>query len=452
MRLVAILIVSSLALAVAVVDALGKDAKTPSVVSDEAAIPTALQDYVDAADESYGYEVVGSERLDGCTVHKLLLTSQTWHDIPWKHALYIYVPENVQHKHTVLLFITGGRNGGTPGGEDLETGAKIAEAAAMPVAFLHQVPNQPLLGDKVEDDLISETFLRCVDSRDATWPLLFPMVKSATAAMTAIQDFGKKEYDVDVEQFVVTGGSKRGWTTWLTAVADDRVAGIAPIVIDTLNIPEQMEYQLETWGEYSEQIADYTSKGLVKVMQNQPELPLWRWVDPYTYRSVLTLPKLLINGTNDRYWTVDATNIYWNDLLGEKHLRYVPNAGHGLDDGKEGALTTLAVFAQHVAKDKPLPELKWTHEGDDGEYRLKINSTPAPESVRLWVAKSDTKDFRNAKWEATELKVSDEAGGDGEEFIGVVGKPATGHVALFGEATYRQGPLPYNLSTTLRRE
>lgn len=63
---------------------------------------------------------------------------------------------------------------------------------------------------------------------------------------------------------------------------------------------------------------------------------------------------------------------------------------------------------------------------------------PTPESVRLWVARSDTKDFRNAKWEATELRVSDEAGGDGEEFVGVVAKPEEGHVALFGEATYRQ--------------
>ncbi len=425
----------------------------------EAAIPTALQDYVGAADDSYGFKVQGTERIEGCTVHKLELTSQTWQSIPWKHALYIYVPEDPQHTDTVLLFITGGKIGGTPGDEDKHTGCMLAKLAGLPVAFLHQVPNQPLLGDRVEDDLISETFLRYLESQDATWPLLFPMVKSAASAMTAIQEYGKDAHDVTVEKFVVTGGSKRGWTTWLSAVADDRVAAIAPIVIDTLNFGPQMKHQLETWGEFSEQIADYTTKGLVDVMIKKPEIPLWAWVDPYTYRSELSLPKLIINGTNDRYWTVDATSLYWDDLVGEKHIRYVPNAGHGLDGGREGALTTLAAFTRHIAEGQPMPELNWTYEDGQNQLRLKMSATTAPKSARLWVAFSGTKDFRDAAWKSTEVQRQDGAGGngarddgDGAEYVGVVDKPATGYVAVFGEATFADGPIEYNLSTLLRQE
>lgn len=436
-----------LAVAIALIDI------RPLVAKEPAEVPSELSDYVAAPDDSYAYEVDGTDEIDGCAVHKLTLTSQTWQGIPWKHALYIYVPEELRHGDSVLLFITGGKIGGEPKEDEIARAVMLAKLAAMPIAFLHQVPNQPLLGDRVEDDLISETFLRYLKTKDATWPLLFPMVKSATAAMTAIEDFGQKHYGVDVRNFVVTGGSKRGWTTWLTAVVDDRVAGIAPIVIDTLNLRPQMQYQLETWGEYSEQIADYTSKGLVEVMEKQPEIPLWRWVDPYTYRSEMELPKLLINGTNDRYWVVDATNLYWDGLVGQKHLRYVPNAGHGLDGGQEGALATLAAFANHVADGEPMPEISWDFKETGGEIRLTFGAAPAPKSARLWVAHSDTKDFRNAKWTAADLKPEESGGnGDGAEFVGSVLKPEKGHVALFGEVTYDDGPVPFNLSTGLKRD
>jgi PhoPQ-activated pathogenicity-related protein len=419
------------------------DAKEP----DAADIPTALQEYVAAKDDAFAWEIRGKETRDGCLIYDIDLTSQVWQGITWKHAMSAFVPEDVRHTDTVLLFITGGSTGGRPGEDDLAMGCKLARIAQMPVAYLHQVPNQPLLGNRKEDDLISETFLRYLATKDAKWPLLFPMVKSAVRAMDAIQAIAQQEHNATIERFVVTGGSKRGWTTWLSAVADDRVAGIAPIVIDTLNFRPQMKHQMETWGEYSEQIADYTSKGLVDVMEKQPEIPLWRWVDPYTYRSQLTLPKLLINGTNDRYWVIDALNLYWNDLVGEKHVLYVPNAGHGLDGGRDAALTTLAVFAQHVAMGLKLPELNWLHDDDGDRMRLAVQSKPAPKKVRLWVAHSEDKDFRPDRWEATEIS----ANGNGE-FVGHVDKPAKGHVAFFAEATYTFGPAEYGLSTQIRQE
>jgi PhoPQ-activated pathogenicity-related protein len=419
------------------------NAKEP--VDDE--IPTALQDYVAADDDSYEWKILRKESSSGALFYDIDLTSQTWQGIPWKHALTAFVPANIQYKDTVLLFIYGGSTGNRLGEEDRQMGQKLAAAAQMPVAFLSQVPNQPLLGDRKEDDLISETFLRYLDTKDQKWPLLFPMVKSAVKAMDALEEIAQQEHGVDIQRFVVTGGSKRGWTTWLSAVADDRVAGIAPIVIDTLNFPAQMKHQKETWGQYSEQIADYTLKGLVDVMLKQPDVPLWRWVDPYTYRSELNLPKLVINGTNDRYWVIDALNLYWDDLVGEKHVLYVPNAGHGLDGGREGALTTLAVFAQTIALQTSLPQLEWNHDDDGDRMKLTVRSSPAPNSVRLWTAHSEDKDFRPDKWEASEIT----ANGDGT-YVAHVDKPASGHVAFFAEARYPFGDVEYALSTQLRQE
>lgn len=416
------------------------------------AVPTALQEYVAAKDDSYAWKILNNDSSEDFLTYDIELTSQVWQGITWKHALTVFVPINdLQHSDTVLLFIMGGSTGGKPGADDRDMGQKLAASAQMPVAFLYQVPNQPLLGDRKEDDLISETFLKYIETRDATWPLLFPMVKSAVKAMDALQEIAIQKHNQKIERFVVTGGSKRGWTTWLSAVADKRVAGIAPIVIDTLNFRPQMKHQKETWGRYSEQIADYTLKGLLDVMQKQPEIPIWQWVDPYTYRNQLTLPKLVINGTNDRYWVIDALNLYWDDLPGEKHVLYVPNAGHGLDGGKENALKTLAVFAQHIAMQQALPAMTWKHDDDnDGggeQMRLVVHSTPAPKAVRLWTAHSDDKDFRPDHWDATPIT----ADSDGA-YVAHVAKPTTGHVAFFAEATYEFGPLEYGLSTQIRQE
>jgi PhoPQ-activated pathogenicity-related protein len=420
------------------------EAKTPATAS----VPTALQDYVAAKDDSFAWKLLKNDRSDDFLTYDIDLTSQVWQGITWKHALTVIVPvNNIQHRDTVLLFIMGGSTGKQLGADDRAMGQRLANAAQMPVAFLSQVPNQPLLGDRKEDDLISETFLRYLDTKDPTWPLLFPMVKSAVRAMDALQEVALQKHNQKIERFVVTGGSKRGWTTWLSAVADKRVAGIAPIVIDTLRFPAQMKHQKETWGRYSEQIADYTLKGLVDVMQKQPEIPLWQWVDPYTYRNELTLPKLIVNGTNDRYWVIDALNLYWDSLSGEKHVLYVPNAGHSLDGGKENALTTIAVFAQHIAMQEPLPDVTWKHDNDGDQMRLTVRSKPSPKAVRLWTAHSEDKDFRPARWEALPIT----ADSDGV-YVARVAKPASGHVAFFAETTHEFGRLEYGLSTQIRQQ
>ncbi len=425
-------------------------AKTQAMSAESETVPTALQDYAKSPDDSFAWSVRKNIRLEGCQVHDLDLTSQTWQGITWKHTMSIFVPDNIRHKETALLFITGGSIGSQPDDGDYAMGVRLAKLTQAACVFLHHVPNQPLMNGRKEDDLISETFLRYLKTKDKTWPLLFPMVKSAVRAMDATSEFAKEHYQTEVQQFVVSGASKRGWTSWLTAVADDRVAGIAPMVIDTLNLRKQMQHQLGTWGVFSEQIADYTSKGLVQIMLTQSDVPLWRWVDPYTYRRQLDMPKLLINGTNDRYWVLDAMNLYWDDLVGEKHLLYIPNAGHGLDDGHEGrqdALTTLAVFTQHVAQGQSLPKLTWKHDREGESLRLTVQSSIAPEKVQLWMARSKTKDFRQAEWKATTLTATTDG-----HYVGQVERPESGHVALYGEATYALGAVSYGLSTQIRRE
>src|SRR5262249_42931928 len=156
------------------------------------------------------------------------------------------------------------------------------------------------------------------------------MTKSAVKAMDALQSFSDQAWKQKIEGFVVSGASKRGWTTYLTGASDPRVKAIAPMVFNNLKFSAQMPRQLALWGKYSEQIEDYTRRGLQQQMTSDRGQQLTRMVDPWFYRDHLKMPKLLIHGANDRYWATDATALFWDDLSGEKSLLTVPNSGHGL--------------------------------------------------------------------------------------------------------------------------
>lgn len=413
----------------------------------EGAIPRALFNYVQREEKVFAWKLNGRQALETGVVYDVSLTSQEWQGIVWKHALQVYEPAELRHPGHVLLFVTGGSNGGRPGAGDIQRGLILAKLCGARVATIHQVPNQPLFAGRKEDDLITDTWLRYLETGDETWPLLFPMVKSAVKAMDAIEELAAAEWKTPVEGFVITGASKRGWTSWLTAVADKRVIATAPMVIDVLNFRPQMKHQLDSWGKYSEQIIDYTSKGLIKEGDETPrDTQLRRMMDPYTYREQLTLPKLMVNGTNDRYWVADAMSLYWNDLVGPKYVLQVPNAGHGLDGGHERVLSTIAAFFHHAATKTPMPVLQWEHTRSDDGFALTIDSTVEPNSAHLWVTHSDTRDFRESKWESGVLRA-----GSGS-FVGSVPKPQQGHVAYYCELRFDDQGVPYSLCTVIRCE
>ena len=381
-------------------------------------------------------------------VYDFQFVSQVWQGKPWRHQLQIYQPANTAPGATMFLWVTGGR--ASP--EAISLGLELARKSKAPVAFLYDVPNQPLLeGNLREDDLIAETFVRYLKTQDENWPLLLPMVKSVAKGMDVLQAFGKKNWLTSIDKFIVAGASKRGWTTWLTAAIDKRVSAIAPVVIDVLNMRAQMPRQLQAFGAYSSRLAAYSSRGLLPIPETPAGERLLRMVDPWAYRDKLTMPKLIVNGTNDFYWNTDALNLYWEGIPSNKWVLYLPNAGHNLRrqdreprEQLNDLVTSLAAFSRHESTNTPLPNLRWSHEIVDGKFRLTVDASPSPIAARLWVAHSDTADFRTAQWHPQEMINSD------GKIIGEVSPPQTGREAFFGELDYEVAGLRYHLSTQMR--
>ena len=398
---------------------------------------TALQSYLNNGDKSFNWEVQDKRDAEGVTLYRIIFTSQTWRNLVWKHELTVMVPDDLKYKDA-LLFITGGSvKNGEPNihswdKDEIKMFSQIAITNKAVTAIVWQIPNQPIFDGKTEDEIISYTFHNFQDDHDYTWPLLFPMTKSAIRAMDAVQEFAKKDLKTKVNKFVISGASKRGWTTWLTGASDKRVEAIGPMVIDMLNMQVNIPYHKKAWGAYSIQIEDYVKLGVAQQVGSPEGSALVKMVDPYSYRKMLTMPKMIFNGTNDEYWPVDAIKNYIDDIPGDNHLCYTPNAGHGLGD-KKTALTTLSAFFGEAITGGKHPKCDYTISEDNGAVTLKVkaNSKLLDDAI-LWSADSNDRDFRDEKWTEKSLEEKGK-----KEFTVTLKYPGSGYKAFYVDLKYK---------------
>lgn len=390
-------------------------------------VPQELYSYLRKPDSTYSYKVLEKDDR-GYTVQ---MTSQTWQSGPWQHQILIRYPTRTVTKGTGVLYITGDG----PRDGDIRQLNFVTDLVGLPVAMLFNIPNQPTWGMK-EDDLIAHTFEKYLETGDATWPLLFPMCKSALRAMDAVQAVTKTT-DNPLNKFVVTGASKRGWTTWFVGAAHDkRVVGIAPMVFDNLNVVKQMPHQLESWGKYSEQIEEYTRRGLQAKLVTPKGQKLAQIIDPYSYRSQIKVPTLIVIGANDPYWTIDSMRFYWNDLKQPHWAQVIPNAGHDLGGGLDAA-NSIGAFARMLATKRSLP--KFEAEIAPGKVTYTGKNLPEKE-MAVWFATSETTDFRLSKWQKVALTA------EGDSGTASFAMPDAPHVAAYVETRFKVDGRRFGLS------
>lgn len=404
----------------------------PPIITPE----TALQSYLNNGDEFYKWELKETYTIGETTAYDLLLTSQKWREHIWTHQLTIIVPKEVNYDGA-LLYVTGGSSQGdlprwkSPVDEQAERFATIAQKNNAVVAIVRQTPKQPLYNDLSEDQLISFTLHNFKQDKDYSWPLLFPMVKSAVSAMTAVQEFSLKNLKKNIQRFTVTGASKRGWTTWLTGANDKRVEAIAPMVIDVLNMPVSLDYQVEAWNEYSIQIEDYTKLEIPQTVNSPEGNALTIMIDPYSYRKKLTMPKLILIGTNDEYWPVDAIKNYIDEIPGENYIHYVANAGHDLNGGEQ-ALRAISGFWQQTLEKKPYNNMDYQISTNETSATLSVESTSDKLlNIYVWSADSTDRDFRDEEFVSEKISTS-----DSKEVNHTISFPKSGYKAFYIDLEY----------------
>lgn len=422
------------------------------------AAETGLDRYVKKADPTYAYTVVNKIPGEGFTMYVVDLTSQTWRKpsevdrTVWKHWLTIVKPDKVDHT-TGYLFITGGKTTDKAPARPNPSYVEMATSTHSIAAELQDIPNEPLTFSdsptpRSEDGIIAYTWIKFLETGDETWPLRLPMTKAAVRAMDTIQavlatpDAG----GVKVEKFVVSGGSKRGWTTWTTAAVDPRVSAIMPASIDLLNLEPSFEHHWKVYGFWAPAVKDYVEAGVMDWTGTPQYKALLAEVEPYSYRGRLTMPKYLVQAAGDQFFLPDSSRFYFDDLKGEKYLRYVPNTDHSLrgSDARE----SMVAFYDAFLRGAPRPKFSWTFE-KNGDIKVAVKDKPS--AVRLWQATNpEHRDFRletlGAKYEGSDLQ--DTGGG---VYLAHVAAPEKGWTAYFVELTFPSGGrYPFKFTTAVR--
>ena len=414
-------------------------------------LQTDLDAYVHKDDTSFNYVIEKVQEFDSYFVHSIRMDSQNFlqskdvNKTSWSHWLTVIEPKEVKAETALLVISSGDTNDPMPKAQDALI--EIALASNSLVAELKAIPNQPLKFsdesfDRWEDAIIAYTWNKFFLTGETRWPARMAMTKSAIAAMDTIQAVFKRN---NVNSFVVTGASKRGWTAWTAAATDNRVIAIIPLVIDMLNIKPSFEHHWQAYGFWAPAIQDYVDMNTMDWWGSPEAEALFKLVDPYSYKDRYQFPKYIINAAGDEFFIPTSSQFYYDQLPGEKHIRYVPNVGHSLNGSY--IIEAIASFYISILNSSPRPEYSWNFL-ENGQ--IEFTSDNQPSEVKLWWADNpSSRDFRldviGKSWKSKSIKINAEG-----KYISSIDKPEEGWRAYFVEAIYGSNSLPFIITSEVK--
>lgn len=209
----------------------------------------------------------------------------------------------------------------------------------------------------------------------------------------------------DVDNWIVTGASKRGWTTWMVGVAECsncvNVAAIVPLVPIEPNLLEGAHRQYMSYGGWTFAFNDYTEAGIMQWLDDDIFGSMEYLLDPLNYEDRLAkMPTFIVLSSDDEFMMFDWTSMYFDRLQGETKLLISPNSEHSLITAIPNVLTSATAFARsiasgHTEEDRP----SFDYQKNDNSIIVTIpEGGTKPKNVYLRHAETFSSLRRDFRW------------------------------------------------------
>lgn len=396
------------------------------------------------------YTLLEQDSGAGYEFFRFNMVSQHWAPSPvldperWEHGVELHIPQDAVLGKALLVVNNGMRNGPEQSPDyPREVLREVALQARMAVVMISDVPNQYITFSdapqpKGEDDAVAHTWAHWLRDEAAApeLPLHVPMAAAASRAMDlAEQALGKQGLLVD--RFIIAGASKRGWSAWLTALADERVMAIVPSVIDVADTSAMLVGLRQRYaGHWPLALWPYQEAGVLQQLGSPRFERLMAMMDPMQYLNEggqrLAIPKYLVSASGDDFFAPDPVTDYHRRLPGQASLRVLPNSDHG--GARQALFSTLVPVLGRLREDRPLPSVRLSADVQAGQ--MSVDFSEVPVAVKVWTAHNlQDRDFRYAcgvRYEARTLQP--------EQRLDLPrAMPATGWQAQFIEAEFADG-------------
>eukprot|EP00908_Phaeocystis_cordata_P015448 Transcript_26603.p1 GENE.Transcript_26603~~Transcript_26603.p1 ORF type:complete len:529 (-),score=185.38 Transcript_26603:1381-2967(-) len=403
----------------------------------------ALDGYVGKQDPNFKWHdtnVVVKFPLLRAEAHILNVTSQQWlttaqavgpNGALWTHQVAVVLPKTRAANGTAVAVMTGGCNEGPPkppphDDEYLLLAATVADLTGAVAIVIYQIPNchivypsDPSRKARSEDAMIAWAWRQFVEdpTHDPRWLPRLPMVKAGFACMLAAEQFvagratAVEGADAPIDGWVVSGASKRGWTSWMVgAVAAGgtcdwcpKVVGLVPLVPIVPFLNHSVHLQRRSLGGFTFAFIDYLQAGVLKSFDTPTFQQALAIIDPSYYAFRLgSLPKLSVVSSDDEFMQLDWTQHGWATLPGETHLLVAPNSEHSLASAVPEVVESIAAFVASLAAGEPAaarPRFSFARDNSTGGLTVQVPAGAArPSKARLRFAETISTTRRDFRW------------------------------------------------------